>query len=266
MQSSYRDLIKLYADREYNGKMISLGNVSHSRIRSLEVMGETVEVGEGDKSPDNPYELVGCTNTILKIGEQSVTIPYALNGIPVASGGNYIDENGQQWICDTYPLLTGEYVKRVGKYEITGNENITLKGKNSSGYIYTLANAINDYDNHNINLRAMCSHYDFLKTYDGTDKALTTMKLNEISIYAHLVANYWIFYFNVSYDNADSFKSYLQEQYKKGTPVMIYYELAQPITITLAQSNIYANIPNTNILLDEINNLGSIKATLQTKE
>lgn len=266
MQSSYRDLIKLYADREYNGKMISLGNVSHSRIRSLEVMGETVEVGEEDKSPDNPFELVGSTNPILKIGEQSVTIQYTLNGIPVASGGNYIDENGQQWICDTYNPLTGEYIQRVGKYEITGNENITSKGKNNSGYIYTILNAINDYDNHNINLRAMCSHYNFIKTYDSTDKALITMKLNEVSIYAHLVANYWTIYFNVGYDNADSFKSYLQEQYKKGTPVMIYYEIAQPIANTLESSNIYANIPNTNILLDEINNLGSIKTTLQTKE
>lgn len=38
-----------------------------------------------------------------------------LPGIPVSSGGNYTDENGQQWVCDEIDLKRGKYVQRVTK-------------------------------------------------------------------------------------------------------------------------------------------------------
>ena len=44
----------------------------------------------------------------------SVTTPNGLPGIPVSSGGNYTDENGQQWICDDVDLGRGVYVQRIG--------------------------------------------------------------------------------------------------------------------------------------------------------
>lgn len=36
-----------------------------------------------------------------------------LMGIPVTSGGNYTDENGQQWVCDEMDLARGKYIQRV---------------------------------------------------------------------------------------------------------------------------------------------------------
>lgn len=49
---------------------------------------------------------------------QSLTVstPNGLPGIPVSSGGNYTDENGQQWISDEIDFKRGKYVKRVIKY------------------------------------------------------------------------------------------------------------------------------------------------------
>ena len=44
----------------------------------------------------------------------SVTTPNGLPGIPVTSGGNYTDENGQQWICDEVDFGRGVYVQRIG--------------------------------------------------------------------------------------------------------------------------------------------------------
>ena len=41
--------------------------------------------------------------------------PNGLPGIPVSSGGNYTDENGQQWICDEIDFARGKYVQRVVK-------------------------------------------------------------------------------------------------------------------------------------------------------
>lgn len=49
--------------------------------------------------------------------EQLLTLPtpHGLPGIPVTSGGNYTDQNGQQWICDEVDLERGVKVQRVDK-------------------------------------------------------------------------------------------------------------------------------------------------------
>lgn len=49
--------------------------------------------------------------------EQLLTLPTpnGLPGIPVTSGGNYTDQNGQQWICDEVDLERGVTVQRVDK-------------------------------------------------------------------------------------------------------------------------------------------------------
>lgn len=49
--------------------------------------------------------------------EQLLTLstPNGLPGIPVTSGGNYTDQNGQQWICDEVDLEKGVKVQRVDK-------------------------------------------------------------------------------------------------------------------------------------------------------
>lgn len=51
--------------------------------------------------------------------DQTFTISKNLPGIPVTSGGNYTDKNGQQWICDEVDLDRGVYVKRVHTENIT---------------------------------------------------------------------------------------------------------------------------------------------------
>lgn len=49
--------------------------------------------------------------------EQLLTLPTpnGLPGIPVASGGNYTDQNGQQWVCDEVDLERGVKVQRIDK-------------------------------------------------------------------------------------------------------------------------------------------------------
>lgn len=63
--------------------------------------------------------------------EQLLTLPTptGLPGIPVTSGGNYTDENGQQWICDEVDLEKGVKVQRVNAVDlstctITGTTNL----------------------------------------------------------------------------------------------------------------------------------------------
>ena len=41
-----------------------------------------------------------------------IPTPGGLPGIPVSSGGNYTDKDGQQWVCDEIDLANGEKVQR----------------------------------------------------------------------------------------------------------------------------------------------------------
>ena len=47
---------------------------------------------------------------------QVVSIPHTLHAIPVTSGGNYTDAEGQQWICDEVDLERGVLVQRIKEF------------------------------------------------------------------------------------------------------------------------------------------------------
>lgn len=64
---------------------------------------------------------------------QTLPINYTLPGIPVTSGGNYTDSNGQQWICDEIDFERGVYVQRVMTTVVTAtpefNETADYPGR-----------------------------------------------------------------------------------------------------------------------------------------
>lgn len=66
--------------------------------------------------------------------ETVVTVPLnePLYGIPVTSGGNYTDENGQRWLCDEIDAARGVLVKRLDivdmstmEWQVQANEHAT---------------------------------------------------------------------------------------------------------------------------------------------
>lgn len=72
--------------------------------------------------------------------EQLLTLstPNGLPGIPVTSGGNYTDQNGQQWVCDEVDLERGVKVQRIGN--VTRSDFTKLEAISSFGraFIATL--------------------------------------------------------------------------------------------------------------------------------
>ena len=56
--------------------------------------------------------------------EQLLTLPTptGLPGIPVTSGGNYTDPQGQQWVCDEVDLERGVKVQRIGKERVNTSD------------------------------------------------------------------------------------------------------------------------------------------------
>ena len=53
----------------------------------------------------------------------SLQIPNPLRGIPVDSGGNYTDSDGQQWLCDYIDRERGKYVQCVQEIVFDGSED-----------------------------------------------------------------------------------------------------------------------------------------------
>lgn len=62
--------------------------------------------------------------------EQLLTLPTptGLPGIPVTSGGNYTDQNGQQWICDEVDLERGVKVQRVKVLDLLDSNGFDNNG------------------------------------------------------------------------------------------------------------------------------------------
>lgn len=67
---------------------------------------------------DIPYEPYKPTQKLI------IPTPNGLPGIPVSSGGNYTDKEGQQWVCDEVDFKKGVYVQRCAKYISFGGENL----------------------------------------------------------------------------------------------------------------------------------------------
>ena len=61
----------------------------------------------------------------------TLSTPNGLPGIPVSSGGNYTDADGQQWVCDEIDLERGKYVQRVLKTK--PNKTIVFNDRNENG-------------------------------------------------------------------------------------------------------------------------------------
>lgn len=78
--------------------------------------------GENQTEDYEPYH----TPQTLTLSTQN-----GLPGIPVSSGGNYTDADGQQWICDEIDLERGKYVQRVLKTK--PNKTIVFTDRNENG-------------------------------------------------------------------------------------------------------------------------------------
>lgn len=241
MQSEFNRLCRLYADREYTGKQINLNNVSHSKIRNLEIVGETKEIGEGEKSPDNPYLLVGSKPS-LKVNEQNINCKYELNNI---------DD-----IADTYNPLTGVYVQRVKKLTLQGTNTeiwrMPATDENNAVFALTLKDM---YYSHNV----LCSILEPKGTAGGYAAALRS----GVGVYRWTGDGNVYLYFVVPLSVASTKEEWFK--YLQNNLVQVCYRLADPITTIVNIVNVTAFIPNTTMVLEDSNNLGSIKTTLQTK-
>lgn len=112
------------------GNPIAVDDAFSAPLRGLTVYGKSTQ--DGTPSLDNPVPIVSAgdggtiTVTIGDGADEQKTItlptPNGLPGIPVTSGGNYTDPQGQQWVCDEVDFGKSVKVQRIGKERVNTSD------------------------------------------------------------------------------------------------------------------------------------------------
>ena len=157
------------------------------------------------KLPWMPYKL-----------PQTLTLqtPNGLPGIPVSSGGNYTDADGQQWVCDEVDFARGVYVQRVGKINV--NLVDSYNSNEGFGFIINPDNLLNT----GLRVPILSNYFQFDKNIknDGTGFAYS----NGIRLYYAL-------------GSVEAFNEWLSQN-----DVVVYYPFATPIETPLSAEEIAA--------------------------
>ena len=107
---------------EVKGESMVIDDAIDQTFAGFRIFGKTTQ--DGVPTPEAPVDLVSVENPTVEVNEQSMLVPYTLRGIPVTSGGNYIDSNGQRWLCDEVDFDRGVYLKRIAT--ITSSQIATV--------------------------------------------------------------------------------------------------------------------------------------------
>lgn len=109
-QRAFYDADKKFINASINVNPIKApSNARYIRITSTIDKQDMEDVMLNIGSTALPYEPYKPAQTLI------IPTPNGLPGIPVSSGGNYTDKDGQQWVCDEVDFKKGVYVQRVAK-------------------------------------------------------------------------------------------------------------------------------------------------------
>lgn len=176
---------------------------------------------------------------IPNTGGQALTIttPGSLPGIPVASGGNYTDENGQQWICDEVDLARGVYVQRVGRLTLDGSAKWNAYNYETTYYGFHIWDLLDEYHSRS---PGMCNQFEIV---GGSSGDCIWVGASNANVYA--ISKEW-------YDKGlDAWKEHLNAK-----PLAIVYARVTPIETPLTDVELQAflalhsNKPTTTVLND----------------
>ena len=182
---------------------------------------------------------------------QTIATANALRGIPVTSGGNYTDENGQQWICDEVDLERGVYVQRLSSVELTGDEGWGVYRFEPTYYGFSAPNILDEVCTRN---PGVCNQFVHLGQRDDN---CVWVGVANMSVY--VISREW-------FDKGvDAWVEHLRQN-----PLRIVYARNSTVETPLSEMEIaayrtlHSNYPNTTVL----NNAGAhmeVKYAADTK-
>lgn len=215
-------------------------SIPHSvkRFNSVEIQLEV-----GSATPYTPYKA-STTYT--------VNTPNGLKGIPVNSGGNYTDSNGQQWICDEIDYNRGVYIQRIGEYRNTGAPMVCYTASPN-------AEKDNIYWNEllkGIKLKtgmAKSNYFSFGYGY-ATIPYIVGVTADTNDSYLYFSIKLSETEYGTTYDKAkEAVNAWIAKTFSADNPLIVYYVLETPIETPLTAEMIeaYTHYPTTTILSDK---------------
>jgi hypothetical protein len=190
----------------------------------LRVCGKSTQ--DGTPTPTAPVPIVSAGDggtVVVTVSDgannsQTLTLqtPNALPGIPVTSGGNYTDENGQQWVCDEVDLARGVRVQRITKIKVTSSLNWQTSGQKVDRYFAWFAgtSATN----------VLCTHFSTTVGSEAVGGAIANQ--NNLIGFA---------YAQKGTSTLDEFKAFLDAK-----DVYVWTSLATPVETALSAAEIAA--------------------------
>lgn len=193
------------------------------------VVVKGVRLTLADDTDYEPYKPIGIVAT-----------DYTIPGIPVTSGGNYTDSDGQQWICDEIDFERGVYVQRCAHYIFDGSDDEPWRGMyNHEDKPFITIDVLRG--NTQYNTPMVCNYA--LRNAWSAENVCFINNYDEFVIGGNPMASVLV--------DLNTFKRHIAS-----TPIEIVYVLETPIETPLTVDELAAfqalktNYPNTTVLND----------------
>lgn len=126
-----------------HGKEITLTDSCYSNLENLTLYGRTTQDDTPTHNSPVPFVSIGDKGSItVQVGNESesqtlkIPIRVPLYGLPVSSGGNFVDSDGKQWLCNVIDLAKGVYIQKVAIGEVA----FSSYGRHPNGIPYGVVN------------------------------------------------------------------------------------------------------------------------------
>lgn len=190
----------------------------------------------------------------------TATIPLqnGLPGIPVTTGGNYTDENGQQYICNEIDFAAGKYVQRVKEIVLDGSDDEVWTyniGAHRANIILNNGN-LGTYDQRGI--ASMCSNLLWNRNVYSDSNRENGYLINNNTFFVRVAES-------LALNTEPDFRTWLASN-----PITLQYVLATPIETDLSEAQIQAyksltTFKPTSIISNDANAQMEVEYAADTK-
>ena len=213
-----------------------------SKPNDIQIFGHTKEIGEGEKSPDNPYQLISLDSGNMSVNgveyEHSITLTNNNTTIQVPTSVQLRSVEGvSDYIFkDTNGIW--KLMQNCQKYEFSGNEDCKVYEN-----IFYINDTIKGYQNEE---RIVCTSNFYTSIRNIISAYEMTYQINNSICFREKPHDNAIYIKSTGFTTKNSFMSWLLKQYEVGTPLIMIYQLKIPIVHTL--SNYAQELLNSFVL------------------
>lgn len=230
------------------GNPISIDDAFSAPLCGLTIYGKSTQ--DGTPTPDAPVPIVSAGdggNVVVTLSDgngktQTLTLPTpnGLPGIPVTSGGNYTDQNGQQWVCDEVDLERGVKVQRIASFVIDAKNanNISIMNPYTNVAVVTSARLKTPQETRSKDRSGRCVLFEALpwmyNTWASTVNAASYVEDNSVDF---AIENS---YLGLSEASTNDERKTALVKYFTDKPCQVVYRIATPIETPLTPAEISA--------------------------